>query len=205
MKLLGVSERSSAFPRGTVAWLAGSDPPLCVTAVCRVKQGREREKREKGEDKRRASEEATAETQGRASWCWRGQRDAPSRSPAARVAGPSPGGAAGGEGEQHARLASPVHASLPSPPSTVTLLALCSSVLPGRLSSSCRFWGTVENTVPNATTLGAHRFQEAAKKPCSNLSACCVPSTAGTRARRSTEPRQAAEDPVKSIPPTRCS
>ncbi|XP_042655226.1 nuclear export mediator factor NEMF isoform X3 [Tyto alba] len=95
MKLLGVSERSCAFRCGAVA---GSDH-LCVTPVCRVKQGGEREKREKGEDKRRTGEEATAETQGRASWRWRGQGDSPSRNPAARVAGASPGGAAaGGEG-----------------------------------------------------------------------------------------------------------
>lgn len=81
MKLLGVSEGSSVPP--WCAQGAGSNHLLCATAVCRLKQGGKGEKREKGEDERKYSEKATAETQVWTSRCWRWQGDAPRRSPAA--------------------------------------------------------------------------------------------------------------------------
>lgn len=81
MKLLGVSEGSSVPP--WCAQGAGSNHLSCATAVCRLKQGGEGEKREKGEDERKYSEKATAETQVWTSRCWRRQGDAPRRSPAA--------------------------------------------------------------------------------------------------------------------------
>lgn len=81
MKLLGVSEGSSAPPWCTQG--AGSNHLSCAIAVCRLKQGGEGEEREKGEDERKHSEKATAETQVWTSWCWWRQGGVPRRSPAA--------------------------------------------------------------------------------------------------------------------------